>query len=466
MAATTKGTGLADIVGRGLQLGDGLLEASLQSGRYAAYSSNAWLVSNVFPAADALLALRKGLQAKLLEGLRKEREWGVVARDVRDHLSAAMRYQRLVSTFGRKLFGSARFPGEVVVAEDEFFRLSYLPPTESAPREDLAVFHAGGLIPYGDRIFRLTPDFNLYSNFLDRGVGVYAMELHGDRFANDYAKLTLEQLFASLGRLSDAAFEHHGGRKLALEGYCGAGTQAIAWACAEPEAVDRKFHTLATFVAPVDGSACAMIADSIRATPKSLREASMTVWERLGGYVPADSTQVGLDLALGTVFLKTGLGYFAAGWPRTDLLAASSVDQLSPGQQRDLAGAYWISPDCARRFPVSVDVSRYASELFARGISPRGDLPWKHHGQRLSLRALRERTELRVVGFFGGLDLVVPDRTAYPLMAALGDRYRHVVHPQAGHISYVLSTRMWRKEHPRAFKPDPVDVLLETASRA
>jgi hypothetical protein len=36
-----------------------------------------------------------------------------------------------------------------------------------------------------------------------------------------------------------------------------------------------------------------------------------------------------------------------------------------------------------------------------------------------------------------------------------------VVHPVAGHISYVLSPRLWKSSDPRSFRPNPIDLLLE-----
>jgi hypothetical protein len=45
-----------------------------------------------------------------------------------------------------------------------------------------------------------------------------------------------------------------------------------------------------------------------------------------------------------------------------------------------------------------------------------------------------------------------------------GDRYRHVVHPLAGHISYVMSPGQWLTSHPMAFKPNPIDLILGAAT--
>ena len=55
---------------------------------------------------------------------------------------------------------------------------------------------------------------------------------------------------------------------------------------------------------------------------------------------------------------------------------------------------------------------------------------------------------------------MVPDSTAHCLMSVLGDRYTHVVHPHAGHISYILSPGAWGAKHKRRLDPNPVDLLL------
>jgi hypothetical protein len=169
---------------------------------------------------------------------------------------------------------------------------------------------------------------------------------------------------------------------------------------------------------------------------------------------------MGIDLPLKAVFYKTPLGYFSMGWNRTDLLSVRRVDDLAPAQRRDLAGTYWVSPDSANRFPVSVDVSRYTTALFKHGLGRGGEIPWTYHDEPLSLKTVVDKTSLRICGFYGGRDEVVPDRTAHVLMTLFGDRYTHVVHPDAGHISYVLSPRLWKADHKKALKPNPIDLLL------
>jgi hypothetical protein len=73
---------------------------------------------------------------------------------------------------------------------------------------------------------------------------------------------------------------------------------------------------------------------------------------------------------------------------------------------------------------------------------------------------------LQFVGFYGGKDSLVPQSTAEPLQKILGSRYTHVVHPAAGHVSYLFTPSAWESHDVRALLPNPVDVLLEASSRA
>ena len=439
-------------------------QATIRSLRFSSWLGHAMTEGWLVPALEAAAGVQGDLAAALTGSLRDGTGWRGFWEATGSRLAGALRFSRLVSSFGRDQFGSAVFPGETVIAEDACFRLSYLPPEEGTQQAPFSLFHAGGAIPYGDRIFRLLPGCNFYDRFRERGVPVYAMELKGDRRANDTSRLDLDGHVDSLTRLSDAAAAHAGDRKLVLEGYCGSGTQALAYLCARPEDADAKFAAFATFVAPIDASRCGMLADAIRATPPELTEAQHVLSSHLGGYVPADQTRLGIDLALRAVFFKTVLGYLSVGWHRTDLAAVRDATDLTPGQRRDLAGTYWVSPACCRRYPVPVGISRATSALFTHGIARDGTLPWTVGGRPLSLRALAERTKLRVLGFYGGRDSVVPDSTAHVLMPLLGDRYTHVVHPEAGHISYVLSPRLWGSEHPLALSPNPIDLLLEACA--
>ena len=451
---------VGDLVSRGTELYAETLTQSVRSWKYATWTSNRWMEGNIFPTMEALIGVQRDVGQKVTEVARGESSVRDALRGLGDRAWAAARWSRLVNTVGREVFGSARWDGEEVLAEDTIFRLTYIPPAAGVERSETAIFHSGGTIPYGDRIFRLTPEHNLFGRFVERGVGVYAMELKGDRFANDYGALTIEGLSETIDRLSDVAFTHHG-RRLVMEGYCGHGTQALHFLCSRPGSVQRKFRALATFVSPVDGTRCERIASSVQRAPDGLMDVNYALWQRLGGFVPGDPARVGLDLALGAVFHKTQLGYLTAGWTNHEVGLAKSVRDLDASGRRNLAGAYWISPESARRFPIPVGIARYTTPLFVDGIAPDGTLPWKGpDGQALSLRTLAEQTDLRIFGFYGGQDVVVPDSTGHCLMSHFGDRYTHIVHPHAGHISYILSPGAWGPSHKRRLAPNPVDLLL------
>ena len=444
---------------------------------HAAHTTASFLESAVFPALDSVVKMNEETAHSLISALGGQRPWREVMDETTQRLESGHRFSELVHTWGRALFGTARFAGETVLAEDACFRLTYIPPThgtQPAPAagarhamadQPVAIFHAGGCIPYSDRVFRMAPGYDFYSRFLERGLPVYAMELRGDRDEVDYSGLTIDTLVDSIAAMSSHAFAHNRERKLVLEGYCGQGTQALTYALARPEDAVRKFNLLSIFVAPVDGARCTRLAAAAAATPELYREALMQLYGAMGNYVPGESVQVGLDLSLEALFRKSWLGYFSTGWSRTDLGRVKHVDELTPAQRRDLAGAYWVSTDCSRRFPVPVGIARFTSALFRHGIAADGALPYPVHGRTVSLTTLRDHLQVPVLGFYGGRDPVVPDATAQILSSMLGDRYTHVVHAQAGHISYVLSPKMWSRSSSAALVPNPVDLIL-AAGRA
>jgi pimeloyl-ACP methyl ester carboxylesterase len=419
---------------------------------------------SVAPALGSLLQMQQDLVGSVLGCLRGDRRWRDAGLEAWHRVRAGSRYERLVSTWGRELFGSARFEGERVLVEDDLLRLVHIPPAAGGAEPPFALFHAGTGLPYSDRLFRLLPETNFFDRFRERGVPVYAMELRGDRHTIDYAGLTIERLIDTIERFTTVAFEHNAGRKLVLEGYCAHGMQSLAYVAARPEEAARKLCAIATFVAPIDGTECRELSEITMLMPQPWIDANFVLWRLAGGYVPGDSLRTGLDLSLRTTFHKTPLGYFHAGWNQQALAAARGIADLKTAERRDLAGAYWISPENANRFPIPVDFARFATGLFRQGIAKDGTIPFSYRGAPLSLRAIRERTRLPVVGFYGGRDVMVPDRTAYVLLSLLGDRYRHVVHPQAGHISYVLSPRMWSAADARALRPNPIDEIAAVAA--
>jgi len=433
---------------------------SLRSVRYTTHSANALAESYVYPALESVLSMQGHVADALVSSLRDGRGLRGFVDQTRGRFASARRFSRLVHTAGRDLFGSARLPGEETIAADEYFRLVHVPPAKGADRQPLALFHSSGAIPYGDRLFRLAPGYDFYGHFARRGMPVYAMELKGDRFENDYGRLDIAGLIERIERLSTVAWEHHGKGRMVLEGYCGHATQALAYLAARPEDAARKFVAFATFVAPIDGRRCAALADSAQATPERLLGAQHWLAALLGGYLPSDGTRLGIDLPLRALFHKSRLGLFSMGWQRKDMAQAIGARDLRPSQRRDLAGTYWVSPHNARRWPVPVGINRYTSGFFSQGVSRRGDLPWTHEGRPLSLSAVAEQTDLRVYGFYGGRDPVVPDNSGHVMRGVFGDRYRHVVHLDAGHVSYVLSPRMWDPEQAFGFDPNPIDLLL------
>lgn len=451
---------LVDFLSKGVAAYHAGVKHSIQTLEHAARTTASFVEGALFPALHSVAKMNEDVARSLMAAVRGERPWREIVAETSLRLGAGHRFSQMVHTWGRDLFGSARFAGETVLAEDGFFRLTYIPPAPGArPAQPIALFHAGGCIPYSDRLFRLVPGYDFYGRFLERGLAVYAMELRGDRDQVDYSALTIDALVHSIATLSTHAFVHNRERKLVLEGYCGQGTQALTYVLARPDEAEHKFGALCLFVAPVDGARCGKLATAAASVPDLYHEALMSFYAAIGNYVPGESVQIGLDLPLEALFHKSPLGYFATGWSRTDLARVVQPDELTPAQRRDLAGAYWVSADCSRRFPVPVGIARFTSALFKHGIAADGTLPHPVLGRSVGLAALRDRTRMPVLGFYGGRDPVTPDATAHVLGKLLGPRYTHVVHADAGHVTYVLSPKLWQPGAPGALAPNPVDLI-------
>jgi hypothetical protein len=245
-----------------------------------------------------------------------------------------------------------------------------------------------------------------------------------------------------------------------IEGYCGCALPTWCYLAAKPQEADAKFDVAFTMVAPVDGRECKLLHESIATTPRYLFWATSMMNEVMMGYVPGNQLQTSMDIPLRSLFYKSWPGRFAMGWKQEDYARISRVDQLSPAQRKELAGAYWISPENARRSPMPSDVTNFTTQLWVHGIDESLEVPYRYRGEQLSFRTIVEKTGLEIAGFYGGRDRVVPEKTAH-IMKTLGDRYTHVVHPKAGHISYVMSPEIWNPSHKYALDPNPIDLVLQ-----
>jgi len=446
------------------RLDEGQAEAS-RGARFVAYCQERLAEGGGLAAARAVADMQLDAAQALLGVAKGERDGAEVMGELGSRTRAGLRYESLVQTWGRQLFGSARLAGESVVAEDSHYRLVYIPARAGSP-EAPPLFHVGGVLPYGDAFFRLLPEANFYERFTERGLPVYALELKGDRQAVDFQDLTLEGVIDAVSHFSGLAFDHAKGRKMILEGYCGLGAQALSYALARPLEANARFKVVGLFVSPVDGTRCRDLAQIMQLMPKQVLEASYRWAELTGDYIGGDSLRITQDLALKGFFAKTPLGRFVSGWKKPEYAAVATIDDLTPEMRKDLAGAYWISPENCRRWPVPLDLSRFSAGLFTHGVDEKGALPASYHGRPISVADGAQGTRLQFVGFYGGKDALVPDATADVLKRELGERYTHVVHPGAGHVSYVFSRKAWDPANPKGLTPNPVDALLEAYGKA
>lgn len=427
---------------------------------------NRMIEGSLMPAMQAMFEMQTDVAESWLETLSGKKELPAHVQEMNARMLSGLKYSWLITHLGRKLFGSATFPGESRLAENELMTLTYIPPRAGVPPLDTALFHIGGFLPFSDRIFRALPEANLFDHFLARGIGVYAMELKRDGLSPaKVGACSLSQLIDMIDELSTAAFLHNGRRKMMMEGYCGLALPMLCYLAARPRDADAKLDVAFTMVAPVDGRECKLLHESIATTPRYLIWASTMMTEVMGGYVPGTSLQTNMDIPLRSLFFKSHLGRFAMGWKQQQYARISRVEQLDAAQRKELAGAYWISPEHARRSPMPGNLTRFTTRLWLKGIDESLALPYRYNGRPLSLRAILDETGIQLAGFYGGKDRVVPESTAHILRDTMGKRYTHVVHPRAGHISYVLSPEVWSPEHKYALDPNPIDLVLELRNR-
>lgn len=417
----------------------------------------------VAPAVALATQAGKDVARPFVDAARGKRQLRAGLAELRERAAGAARYGRQIDELGAELFGSATYAGERRLAENEFYTLSYLPPTGPPGARRPALFHVGGFLPFSDRIFRLLPEANLFAPLLAAGFPVYAMELRGDRAVlRDASGVTLERVIDTIDAMSDIACGHNRGERMVIEGYCGLALPTLAYLAALPAAAEAKFGLAMLLVAPVDGRRCAALAEMVSRVPDTVLFGRYVVSELTGrGYVAGSQLRAGIDVPLDTFFFKSNLGRFLTGWTRRKLHRARRVGDLSAGQRKELAGAYWISRHNCDRFPLPVSLMRVAGEMWRAGVEDDGVLPARYRGRQLGLEAIAQGTRLRVVGIYGGEDKVIREDTAHPLHAQLGERYTHVVHRDAGHVSYVFSSEIWDPSHPKALDPHPVRLIEE-----
>ena len=434
--------------------------------RFNTYLIERWVAGGLSPLMESLWSVERDIAGPLLDWILGRRELGDCIQELGKRTCSGMRYRKLVHTLGRDLFGSARFEGEEVIAESDLLTLSYLPPIEGAPRAGTALFHVGGFIPYGDQVFRFLPEANLYLPFLQRGLPVYAMEVRPGLDRRRLQEATLDELIDTIETMSAAAHAHHGGDdRLVLEGYCGLGLPMLTFMAARPREADARFGAAMLMAAPVDARACTLIGELLELLPRPLLPPRLTLSSIFGRYLHGEPLRLCLDIPIGTFFHKTRTGQFLAGWKRREYADVERVEDLTPEQRMELAGAYWISPRTFSHNPIPGDLLRLFTALWRQGLGEDLMLPWRYNGKQLTLRTILEQTRIRLVGFYGGEDQLIPQETAAVLQRAMGARYLHVVHAGAGHVSYIMVPALWNSQLPFAFRPNPIDVALEALRR-
>lgn len=438
------------------------LEETLKTMGMGSFLVNRLFDGGVIPAINSTLEMEKDFTESVLQVLSGEKDWMTYIQEMYNRVYSGTRYEELVQTLGKEIFGSAVYKGEKRLIETDHFTLTYIPAKEGTTKQKAALFHVGGILPYSDELFRFIPEASFFDRFIERGIPVYAMELRGDKDTiKNYGNLNLEKVIDTVDEFSAIAFKHNEGNKMIIEGYCGLGMQAMAFVMAKPKEVEERFKVAMTMVSPIDGSKTGTLAEMMLQMPQHMLLTQFTISSLMGGYVSGDSLRRTQDLALRGFFPKTPFGRFVTGWKNKEYANVKKVSDLTLAQKKDLAGAYWISPQNCNRFPVPVDIAKYSSRLFRTGVNDNGDIPFVYKGQKLSFQTPLKQTKVEFVGFYGAKDRLVPEITAQVLKDLFKDRYSHVVHGTAGHVSYVLSPEVWDKSYKKPLDPNPIDVLLK-----
>lgn len=371
--------------------------------------------------------------------------------DLAERQQSALNFQQRIETWGRELFGSACYPGEKQLAENDFFRLNHIPVREGMEKR-ASLFHIGGFIPYSDHVFRLLPGANFFDRFTERGIEVYEMKLKSSSTScNPHLRdLTVRSIIDGVHRFSDIAHAHCG-QKMILEGYCGTGIHAYTSFLADPESMAGKFDLILTFVSPLDAKKCTLF-EQLHQILDYINPAAANV----DGQILSSL----LDTIQDKGFEKTPLGAFAYGWKNKEWGRIQDISELTLRQQSELAAWYWLSLKHGSYYPLSRDLYLFYSRLFLQGVGKDGILPCEYEGRTLNLNDLK-KTGVKVLAFLGEKDHLVSCRTADVLNSILGEQSEVIVHEKTGHVAYIFNPNRWQSSDARAFKPDIVETILK-----
>ncbi|MBS1198477.1 MAG: hypothetical protein H6R18_2262 [Proteobacteria bacterium] len=370
--------------------------------------------------------------------------------ELAERQKSAIKFPTLIESFGKELFGSAKFEGEKKLAENDLFTLNHIPLKKGVEKRAV-MFHIGGFVPYSDNLFRLLPRANFFDHFIENGIEVYEMKLKSSTTTHNahLLELSIEKIIDTVHAFSDIAFAHCG-QKMILEGYCGTGINTFTSYLADLEAMAKKFNLLLTFVSPLDARKCTLFEQMFQIL-NYLNPAATS----LDGHIVSSS----LDIIQNKNFEKTPMGALVHGWKNKEWANVENMIDLTLRQQSELAAWYWLSVKHGGYYPLSRDLYIFYTRLFMQGVGTDGALPYEYKGKTLNLNDLK-KTGIQVLAFLGGNDHLVNFQTADILKPMLGAQCEIVVHEKTGHVAYIFNPNRWNKDDGRAFKPDIVETIL------
>ncbi len=433
---------------------------------FKSFMINKLVAGGLFPLLNKILDIEKLETEKFVEMLNENHTASGLSgylSGVYNRALSGLRYDYLIKNLGKKFFGSAQFEGEILLEENDYFTLKYIPP--QGKERGWNLFHAGGPLPYSDKLFRLTDEVNFFNPFIKHGIGVYAMETKGNIKTNpELERLTLDVLVHTLHRFSGTAFEHNGNKKMVLEGYCGLGMPSVYSFLADRENMKKRFDVIALFVVPINGVECSELSNMINVLPQSVMLMGEIAGFKKNGMVKGENIGSTLDMVTESFLEKTRLGRILNGWKSGAYADIDNGEEVNEKMKADLAGAYWISPDNAALFPMHESFTHFSSRMFSQGISSTGDLPVRYKNNVLNITDIK-KSGVKVAAFYGINDPMISPEAADIMKKHLGEDMEHVVHEKTGHISYVFSNNRWNENDKNAFQPGIIETIEKLKNR-
>ena len=113
-------------------------EEALKTMGMGSFFVNRLFDGGVVPAINSALEIEKDFTDSLLQVMSGEKDWSTYIQEMYNRMYAGTRYEELVQTLGKEIFGAAVFKGEKRLAETDHFTLTYIPAKEGTTKQKAA----------------------------------------------------------------------------------------------------------------------------------------------------------------------------------------------------------------------------------------------------------------------------------------------------------------------------------------